>query len=157
MAFANFGDRHVGSAFQHCAGTHQRVARNVKPQHLLFELQLRARVELEVGYCHLLVKRRLAAIVGTADVAEQGLDAHIAFFAASRHLIDDLLVNRQQTLAGMIQLVEASGLDKRLDASFVEGIEWNPFAEIVKVGERAVGLAFFDDGCDYALAYVSNR
>ena len=76
--------------------------------------------------------------------------------STSDGLVDDLLEDRQQTLAGMAERIEATGFDHGLDGALVEHRHVDALAEVVEVGERAV-LAFDEDLLDETLADVAHR
>ena len=119
----------------------QRMVRHVQPEHLLLVAQLVDLVELDVGDRHALVEPGRLGSVVTAPVTEQAHHALVPFATAGQRRVDDVLEDPEQTLAGVAEVVEGTGLDQRLDGSLVEHGLGNAFGEIVEADERAVGVA----------------
>ena len=61
------------------------------------------------------------------------------FLPPGHRVVDDLLIDVQETLARVAEGVESPCFDQGLDGSLVEHRRVAPFSEVVEVGEGTVG------------------
>ena len=135
--------RGLGAPAQRRLGAHQRVVAHVEAEHLLLERQASRLSNSMVG------DRRPARSRCRRRPTSSPPNRVMMPMSRSRRrarvwsTICSKTVSRP--LRGWPSVVEAAGLDQRLDRPLVEHREVDPVAEVVEVGKGAVGVALGDD------------